>query len=438
MFPFNIWHKAPRFKLLISALLILPVVLLTGCGISDALNNLTGQVGNSTTKTVNILDDAITALGQNSADWQKILADTRDKLTDAAQSTVRTEVSQALDRAVATTSTEFRCDVDFLRTRVREDLISIKAKFLGQQVPSLQPSLCNVIPSAIDLNLDQSRRNILEFYGYNFDTTPPLQLVLENADGSTHDVSQFLAKPTYYHMTVNLGGAGVQLDGNSEKFHLRWQDQELSTLSVLQPTTPVCESKSIDPVPAKISFVPEHTGGDTNFGGNIAVDSTIAVDRWFASTGVGVSAVINVKLRENGGDHTAASTFQLVNLYTPDPGWDVEQLTIGQKTTEFHYTHTDTPSNIDSFDTGGQGPVMHLDFEGLNSGDGGAGSKAKVTITFNPLRMVVTQHGNCVSPIVVNLAGKNGNLSTNTQTRLNGILSRVPGKVNQILPTPQP
>jgi hypothetical protein len=438
VFPLNIWHRTIRFNLFAMGLLIALSFLLTGCGISDALNNLTGQVGNSTTKTVNILDDAINQLAKNSADWQTILQETRDKLTEAAQSTVRTEVSQTLDRAVATTSTEFRCDVDFLRTRVREDLIAIKSKFLGQQAPPLQPSLCNVIPSAIDLNLDQSRRNIIEYYGYNFDTTPNLQLVLENADGSTRDVTSNLTKPTYYHMTVNLGGAGVPLDGNSSKFHLRWQEQELSTLSVLQPTTPVCESKSIDPQPVKLTVVPEHTGGDTNFGGNIDVNASIATDRWFAPTGVGVSAVINIKLRENGGDHTAASTFQLVNLYTPDPGWDVEQLTLGQKTTDFHYTHTDTPSNIDSFDTGGQGPVQHLDFEGLNSGDGGAGSKSKVTITFNPLRMVVTQHGNCVSPIVVNLAGKNGNLSTNTQTRLKPLLNRIPANVNQILPTPEP
>lgn len=446
MISFNFWRNAIRtvsprrehLRILIPGILTAMLFLLSGCGIGDAINNLTGQVGNSTVKTVNILDDAINALDKNSADWQAILQQTVDKLTEGAQSTVRTEVSQALSRAVATTGSEFRCDVDFLRTRVKEDLILIKAKFLGQQVPALIPSLCNVVPSAIDLNLDQSRRNLIEFFGYNFDTTPPLQLVLENADGTTRDVTPNLAKPTYYHMTVNLGGAGVQMDGKSQKFHLRWQDRELSTMSILQPTTPVCESKTINPVPAALTIVPDHTTGDTNFGSGTAIDVSVTADRWFGSTGVGISALIKVNFKETGGDHTAASTFQVVNIYTPDPGFDVEQLVIGRNTTEHHYTHTNVASNIDSFETGGEGPVRRMVFEGLNGGNGGAGGKSKVTLTFNPLRMVVTQKGNCVSPSTITLAGKNGNLSSITQGRLKPLLNKVPIQMQEVQATPEP
>ena len=206
----------PARTLVLMAGFVALLLLATGCGLADALDNLTGQVANTTVKTTNILDDAINALNKNSADWQQVLKDTRDKLTESVQSTVRTEVSQALDRAVATTSGEFRCDVDFLRTRVREDLIRIKAEFLHQTLPPLQPSLCEVIPLAVDLNLEPARRNLIEFYGYNFDTQPGVQLFLENSDGTTADDTVQLAKPTFYHMTVNLGGSGVQFTGKSQ------------------------------------------------------------------------------------------------------------------------------------------------------------------------------------------------------------------------------
>ncbi|HEX7589175.1 MAG TPA: hypothetical protein VF478_12730, partial [Anaerolineae bacterium] len=357
--------------------------------------------------------------------WQQILKDTRDKLTESVQSTVRTEVSQALDRAVATTSGEFRCDVDFLRTRVREDLIRIKAEFLHQTLPPLQPSLCEVIPLAVDLNLEPARRNLIEFYGYNFDTQPGVQLFLENSDGTTADDTVQLAKPTFYHMTVNLGGSGVQFTGKSQKLHLRWQDEELSTISILQPTTPVCQSNPVDPTPAKLTIIPDHDVGDANFGGNgPQVNVSVTVDRWFASTGVGVSAVIRTDFAENGGDHTHASKFTFMSLYTPPQGWYVDQLTLGQKTSTWSYLHSDNKADIDSFDLGGEGPVLHLDFESLNKGDV-AGSQSRVTITFNPLRMVITQQGNCVSPIVATHEGANGRLSPGTVERLSPVLKNL-------------
>jgi len=414
-------------KFLLTLVLLSLLVLVSGCGIADALNNLTGQFQNTTVKTTDILDQAIGALGKESADWQKILEETRDQLTASAQSTVRREVSDTLERATSTASGEFRCDVDFLRNRVREDLIRIKAGFLGQKVPPLQPALCNVIPLAVDLNLDPSRRNLIEFYGYNFDTTPNLQLLLENDNGSTTDVTPQLAKPTYYHMTVNLGGAGVPLNGSSSKFHLRWQDQELSTISVLQPTTPICQTKTVDPTPASLTIVPQNTHGDTNYGGNGPnVDVQVTADRWFGSTGVGISALVKADFAETGGDGSHASAFELRNIYTPDPGFDVDQLIIGNHQTIWHYTHTDNPGNIDSFDTGGDGPVSHLTFEGLNKGDA---ASARVTITFNPLRMVLIQHGNCVSPIAANGASSNGQLSPSTNARFNPVLKQLPSDI---------
>ena len=74
-------------------------------------------LANSIDKAVSVLDDAIFKLDNANADWQKILEDTRDQLTDSAQSTIRNEVSNTLTRAVAATGVEFRCDTDFIRNK---------------------------------------------------------------------------------------------------------------------------------------------------------------------------------------------------------------------------------------------------------------------------------------------------------------------------------
>lgn len=228
------------------AIASLIIVSLAGCGMKDFVK---GLVDRTTTKTVNILDDGIRSLDKNSADWQTVMEETRDKLIAAGQSTIANEVSNALNRSVAVASVEARCDVDFLRTRLKEDLVAIKAHFLHHNVPPRAPALCNVVPSTIDLGLDPTRRNKIEIFGYNFDSTPGMQLFLDDADGSSSDVSTALARPTHYHMTVDLAGTAVQLKRSSQRFHLRWGDQELSTIAVQQPSTPFCETKTIDPVP---------------------------------------------------------------------------------------------------------------------------------------------------------------------------------------------
>lgn len=71
------------------------VLLLSGCGININLPGLQDQIA----KTNGILTNAINALGNQSADWQFILQDTVNKLTDSAQSTIRNEVSNTLQRA---------------------------------------------------------------------------------------------------------------------------------------------------------------------------------------------------------------------------------------------------------------------------------------------------------------------------------------------------
>ena len=53
---------------------------------------LEGAIADPVTQAVNVLDDAIDALQNASADWQKVLQDAQRKLTEDAQSTIRIPV----------------------------------------------------------------------------------------------------------------------------------------------------------------------------------------------------------------------------------------------------------------------------------------------------------------------------------------------------------
>src|SRR5436189_6390062 len=64
-------------------------------------------------RAIAAIDDAIQDLNNASASWQQVLQDLSNKLVDAAQSTIRTEVQNTLNRAVGAAGAEFRCNVDF-------------------------------------------------------------------------------------------------------------------------------------------------------------------------------------------------------------------------------------------------------------------------------------------------------------------------------------
>jgi hypothetical protein len=86
---------------------------------------------------------------------------------------------------------------------------------LKQPIPDKEPALCNIVPLAIDASLVPDRLRWLEFYGYDFDTTP-IQVFLQDTD-YRYDVSQFLQMPTHYHLTLNLGSTGVPISPKSQK-----------------------------------------------------------------------------------------------------------------------------------------------------------------------------------------------------------------------------
>ena len=386
--------------------------LLIAVAACDMFSSLEKRIADSTTEAVNALDDATDALQSASADWQQVLQDLTSKLTDEAQSTLRNEIANLASRTVAQTGVEFRCDADFLRTRVRQSLLRIKAKFLGQSVPAPEPSLCQVVPVAVDRTLVPARLKQIEFYGYDFDQSPDLGVFLQTASGQRQNIMSAVDRPTHYAMTVRFGANGVQLDQNSSRFILEWAGRPVSTIAVIQPQTPVCETKiqPIDPTP--VTLRPNKTRGDREFAGN-GPRVTTRVDLQRSPTALSVR--VYMRARETRSDYTTAEGTETFPLFTPEPGWEIENI-VGPASMDPH-TYTDDTETTDSFDRGSGGPVKRLDFVGDTSGDD-AGVKTQVTVTFNRLRVELTQVHNCVSDNAVRIVRLRGLLNDAVFNRL--------------------
>jgi len=369
--------------------ILIIVSLLAGCNLIDNLKSL---FSSETSKVVQVLDQAISSLDAQSANWQEILNKAMEDLPDQVSNTVRSDVSNLLQRTVAAASGEVRCDVDFFRVRVQQWLQEIKAKYLGSAQPVMEPNICSVVPTAVDLSLSPNQRNLIEFFGYDFDQAQ-MQVLLKSTNGSLVDIAQHLQKQTHYHMTLNLGSNGVQFDRNCESVTLRWNNIDISTVSVIQPTTPICETSYKEIAPNNITFIPSHYGnGDSEYNGH-GPNTNCYVS--LTNHGDHIVAKIFMDAKETKSDWTEARGSKDYIIYNADPDKTIEKIVSPSNAS---MSYRDTNHENDLF--GGNGCISSFNFVGDTSDDE-AGTRTCVTVAFNPIRIQLKEKGNCVSTMML-------------------------------------
>jgi hypothetical protein len=139
------------------------------------------------------------------------------------------------------------CVADFIRERVRQDLIRILDQLEGRTPSPVFPEFCQVLPpngvqvlppNGVDASLVPDRLALLEYYGYDFDKSP-ITAFLESATGRVN-VTSYLDFPTHYHMTLNLGVNGVVLVPSSKRFIFAWGGQDQHSVPIIiMPPPPV-------------------------------------------------------------------------------------------------------------------------------------------------------------------------------------------------------
>lgn len=346
----NRWRRL-RTSLAVTAVMVATVS--AGCG------NDPFQVEEPTTTAVGALDDAIATLDANSALWRTALQDAQEKLSGDAASLVREELTNLTNRAIAASGQEVRCNVDFIGARVRQGLIRLRERILGRAPPEFQPAFCQVIPDRVDLNLPPERRNSLVVAGYDFDTSPRVQLFHETADGLV-DVSDRLDFTTPYTMTVNLAAdGGVPLTPRSRRLVFRWNGQDIGSVGVLAPEQPKCAPKQeVLALPRTFSYHPPWTGqGDKEVFGK--------VDLWARATLLveqrRVLLKVEMTAEQYDDDHSRAAGETTVTFFDAvPPGYEIDHVKLNSLSAEGRYRdHT-----WEAESTGGDGFVSRWTWYG--------------------------------------------------------------------------
>jgi hypothetical protein len=186
-------------------------------------------------KADTILDNAIEELKSESGAWRQTLEDAKQDLRKAGESIIANQVQEVIQRAIMAANIEARCGVDFMRSRLAQDLIRIKDKAAGRKyTPS--PNICNIDPKVIDLDDKEGKlipqRTSLAADGYDFDGSVRVYLI--DTQNKSKDITFALAKPSHYLLTLNLGRNGVQFSNTSKLIKFVMPD-ETFTVNVIQP-----------------------------------------------------------------------------------------------------------------------------------------------------------------------------------------------------------
>jgi len=344
-----------------------------------------GTCNIDTADIVRAINNAIAALNQNSSEWQDIMngliADL-EGLDSELASLIRVEVQDMLNRGIAVLGAEFRCNVDFVGNRMRNALIRIKNKNFGTDdvVPPLAPYVCNVDPATVDRFLIPDRLNVLEFFGYDFDLDD-VRLYLEEGNGGRQNITNYLDKPTHYHMTVDLSAEGVPLTAQHNKFVLIHGFEEISIVKIIQGTTDI-EYVS----PGYRTFVPPHTRGDEEFGGNgPQVRCRVRLSVIGTESNM-LQSEIYMRAEETRSDWTTAEGTDTHIIYTAPAGKKIKEISCVPYD-EFEYT--DDNLQMDWFARGSGGPVKQYEFMGDTEGID-AGSDTGVTVQYNTIPIELT------------------------------------------------
>ena len=238
--------------------LFLGLFALAGCGFF-------GQVEQKIIRpVVDILDEAIETLENGSLGWQSVLQSTVGELAANGHTLVRNDVSNLLTRAIQDVGVELRCTTDFLRDRVKEDLIRLRSQFTGETL-TLTPVFCVPNPPSVDYAFVESGNlTSITIDGYNLDAAN-IKVYLVDNQNQRIDVSSKLANPTRYVITLNLGSNGVPLDRRSNRIEFELPSG-LQSVNINQPRA-VEQVETIQPFFTE-ALCPTKIGGDREFDGN--------------------------------------------------------------------------------------------------------------------------------------------------------------------------
>ncbi len=354
-----------------------------GCGIGglvDPINNVANQI-----------ESAIAAIDINSSEWEQIVRDLMDELPDA-ENDLKADVDEVLQRGIKATTVSVIASGDFVSRRIQEGLDRLKAKINGTPPPVYPPAFLGFTPDALDVaRVLDDELNAITVYGYDFDRRDPagnqMKLFILR-DGDFEECTFALTLATHYEAKINLAANGVQMSRGCALMQLRWDDEVISTLPILQPDPPEPEDVVVNM--QSITFRPPHTNGDKDFKGHgpyVRLEASIAGADWVVGGPRALQAHVYMFAEETESDWTRASgTSDWEIVYRAPPGYRIIDILTPVFCAD---SYTDTSHSEDLVCPGNGSLVQCFRCMGDNDGDD-AGVATKVSVDFAPctVRMI--------------------------------------------------
>lgn len=189
----------------------------------------------SATQTLRDIADTVNL---ESEAWREQVAAAQEKLTREGRQAIAHDLDNIVQRGIAAVGAEFRCDVDFLRDRVHDEIEGLIAGLLGQTPPPNPPAICKVVPEIVDLSQPPTQMTRVALYGYDFrergSNRANLKLRGLRRNGQTVNLNSWLALSNHYQGAVSITQAnGRDLrDRGIRELQLLYGDAVMSQIPV--------------------------------------------------------------------------------------------------------------------------------------------------------------------------------------------------------------
>jgi len=376
------------------------------------------------TDTLKVLDHAIHLLGDHSSDYRTVLLDAvaafPGNVDDRARAGVRTFLTRAPEPG-----SEFKCSVDFVRSRAREALLRLRDTLRNEYVAPVEPAVCYTVPFALDLTRARGTGGWLDIYGYDFDRVTP-EMVLVSSKGY-RDVTAALVARSHYHLAFKLGDHAVPWSSESVSLGLTWGHLIHHSIALIQRTSPLCAAR-VETIPAgrTISYSPPRISGDGLPG---RPGTTVWADATLDYSSNKLEATVCMAAADPAG-HDTVSGCTVEFLYTTDPDRVIEAV-FGELTSQVSYVRGDRASDVKN---GRQhGPVRQWAFGGLQSS---SLERADISMTarLNEIRLVSVEGEWCVSPMAYLEAKRTTVLDPVTRQSLDPHLKKIDPAILKLRP----
>lgn len=439
----------------VALVIIAMALILNSCGISSALRSLDQRAADA----IHSLDNAIAMLAQESSDWQVVVSNLESQLTTDLQSLVDNEINNLIQNSIHSGGTELRCNAEYMRIKLRRELIDIRNNFVeginaglsnspfsAYEIPLLPqeeptPYICDVVPSHVDMSIENIRRSVLDVYGFDFKSLPitvsyrsqglfkPKRVVRKAEFTSTlrqanliisrspaliateafdlaspvnvfsNDISASISIISDFHAVIDLTESGGNLPPNATDIIISCQGKILSEIPILEhESTLVCTTTEKLVTPGSKSFIPPAVT-NSPYGGH--------PDKEFA--GHGPCVTFRMNLRTNPSANELYATYYMDAWECPDDYSKIRKdytQAVGSETmtlfsagadetilsfaaqSVFNDKYIDTDHSPDIRYFGGTAPVSKLEYTGDTSGDE-AGTETGVVITFRPFKVQI-------------------------------------------------